>query len=56
MKYFSLLSNREIHPAPGHKLIPAEEFSSLVNASEVMAEVVREGEEFKRNSLEEAEK
>jgi type III secretion protein L len=56
MKYFSLLSNREIHPAPGHKVIPADEFSSLVDAAELMAQVVAEGDTFKRDSVEEAEK
>jgi type III secretion protein L len=56
MKYFSLLSGRDIHSAPGKKVIPAEEFSTLVKAAEILQAVERETEEFKEKTAKEAEK
>jgi type III secretion protein L len=35
MKFFSLLKE-EIHPAPEEKIIPAEDFSSLIEISEIL--------------------
>jgi type III secretion protein L len=55
-KYFSLLSGEEVRPAPGHKIIPSTEFSTLKEASEILEVVQREAEEFKRATLIEAEK
>ena len=55
MKYFSLLSGEEVHPVPGRKVIPAKEFSTLKEASEILVTVQREAEEFKRKVAEEAE-
>ena len=55
-KYFSLLSGEEVRPAPGHKIIPSNEFSTLKDAAEILEVVKRESEEFKRNTLIEAEK
>lgn len=55
-KYFSLLSGEEVRPAPGHKIIPSNEFSTLKDAAEILEVVKRESEEFKRATLIEAEK
>jgi len=55
-KYFSLLSGGSIHQAPGKKVIPAKEFSTLKDASEIMETVVRESAEFKQQVVVEAEK
>jgi type III secretion protein L len=55
-KYFSLLSHEEVRPAPGHKIIPSNEFSTLKDAAEILEVVKRESEEFKRATLIEAEK
>jgi len=54
-KYFSLLSGNTVHPAPGRKIIPSQEFSTLQDAAEILAVVQRESEEFKRHTIEEAE-
>lgn len=55
MKYFSLLSGQQIHPAPGKKIIPSEEFSTLHDASEILHIVKKEAEEFKRDTVKEME-
>ncbi|HEV7735836.1 MAG TPA: HrpE/YscL family type III secretion apparatus protein [Chlamydiales bacterium] len=55
-KYFSLLSGEEVRPAPGHKIIPSNEFSTLKDAAEILEVVQRESDEFKRATLVEAEK
>ncbi len=54
-KYFSLLSGEEVHPAPGHKIIPAKEYSTLKDAAEILAKVQLEAEEFKKETVTEAE-
>ncbi len=55
MKFFSLLSGQDVHPAPGKKVIPAEEFSTLVQASEILAQVEQEAEKYKKETMEESE-
>jgi type III secretion protein L len=55
-KYFSLLSGESIHQIPGQKIIPAKEFSALKNAAEILEKVSREAEEFRRQTVHEAEK
>jgi|SRR3989344_842486 len=55
MKYFSLFSGQEVHPAPGHKIIPAKEFSVIHEASELLHIVKKEAEEFKQRTAEDAE-
>ena len=42
MKYFSLISGKEVRPAPGKKTIPAKEFSTLHDASEILETVKKE--------------
>jgi type III secretion protein L len=54
-KYFSLLSGEEVHPAPGHKIIPAKEFSTLQDAAHILEKVKLEAEEFKKQTVIEAE-
>lgn len=56
MKYFSLLSGKEVHPAPGTKVIPSEEFSTLQDASELLQLVQREAEDYRKEVALEAEK
>ena len=56
MKFFSLLSKKELRIAPGKKVIPAAEFSTLCEAHEVLQTVQREGEEFRKEVLVEGEK
>lgn len=56
MKFFSLLSGKEARTAPGKKILPAEEFSTLADASEILSTVRKEAENFKRDTLVEAEK
>lgn len=55
MKYFSLLSGQQVHTAPGQKIIPSEEFSTLHTASELLQTVQREAESFKRDVVKESE-
>lgn len=56
MKLFSLLSGEAVHPAPGTKVIPAKEFSTLHKAAELLAKVEEEVSLFRKESAEEAEK
>jgi type III secretion protein L len=55
MKYFSLLSGQEVHPAPGSKVIPSEEFSTLQDAHELLQQVRREGTEYTKEVVKETE-
>lgn len=56
MKYFSLLSGQDVHAAPGKKVVPAEEFSTLADASEILSKVVRDAEEYRKKTAVESEK
>lgn len=55
-KYFSLISGDEVRVAPGEKIIPAKEFSTLYKASEILKIVKKDAEEFTKKTVEEAEK
>jgi type III secretion protein L len=55
MKFFSLISGKEVRLAPGQKRVPAKEFSTLKNAKEILSEVEMEVEELKKQSAIEAE-
>ena len=55
MKYFSLLSGQEVHPAPGKKIIPSEEYSTLQSASEILHLVQKEADNFKQETVKESE-
>ena len=54
-KFFSLLSGQEVRAAPGEKIIPAKEFSSFLNAGEVLETIKKEAKEFKQEAEREAE-
>lgn len=56
MKFFSLLFGKEVRAAPGKKIIPAKEFSTLQSAEEILETVKKEAEAFKRETVSEAEK
>ena len=55
MKIFSLISGKEVRIAPGQKSIPAEEFSILQSAAEILARIEEETEELKKKTAIEAE-
>jgi type III secretion protein L len=46
-KFFSLIHGDEVHPAPQKKIIPAKEFSTLMNAQEVLESVQKDAEQFR---------
>lgn len=55
MKYFSLLYQGDIHPADEDKVIPAEEFSTLVDAQEILNRAKEDGARYNKQIQEEAE-
>ena len=55
MKLFSLISGKEVRIAPGQKTIPAEDFSILQSAKELLTHVEEEIEELKKKTATEAE-
>jgi type III secretion protein L len=56
MKFFSLLSGKEVRVAPGKKIIPAEEVATLESASAIVKMAKKEATEFKKETALEAEK
>ena len=63
MKFFSLLYTGDIHPATDDKVIPAEEFSTLLSAMEILDKAKEEAvtyqketEKKRKEKLEEAQK
>ncbi|HSX11311.1 MAG TPA: HrpE/YscL family type III secretion apparatus protein [Chlamydiales bacterium] len=56
MKCFSLISGKEVRTAPGKKVIPAKEFSTLEDANEILKTVKGEAAEFRKHTALEAEK
>lgn len=55
-KLFSLIKENALHVAPKTKILPAEEFSTLLNAAEVLELVQKDAENFKIEEFEEIEK
>ncbi len=55
-KFFSLLTSKEVHMAPGKKIVPAAEFSTLLDAKTLLETVQEEAENFKQENAKEAEK
>jgi type III secretion protein L len=55
-KFFSLISGKEVRIAPGEKIIPAEEFSTLEKASDLLKTVKTEAASYKREVSQECEK
>jgi len=48
MKFFSLISKEEIHPAPEQKIIPGKEFSKLASAIEILKKVKEEESAYRK--------
>jgi type III secretion protein L len=53
MKFFSLIYQGEIHPATEEKVIPAEDFSTLMEASEILERAKEDVEHYKKKIEEE---
>lgn len=56
MKFFSLIYQGEIHPATEDKVIPAEEFSTLMEASGILKLAKEEAKQYKRQVEEECDR
>ncbi|MBF8263546.1 MAG: Type secretion ATPase inhibitor [Parachlamydiales bacterium] len=56
MKFFSLLSQKDVHIAPNQKIIPASECSELQTAHDILKTVKHEAGEYRKNAVIEAEK
>lgn len=54
-KFFSLISGQEVRVTPGEKIIPAEEFTTLANASEILEIARTEAAAFRQETAVEAE-
>jgi type III secretion protein L len=53
MKYFSLFNKEEIHSSPKKKVVPAAEFTTLLEAEEILKKTHKDVEEFKKKTNEE---
>lgn len=56
MKLFSLISGKEVRRSSNKKVIPGEEFSTLMSAQELLATTQTEAIQFKQETVVEAEK
>jgi type III secretion protein L len=56
MKFFSLLYQGTVHTATDQKVIPAEEFSTLISAQEIVEKAKEDVERFKKEAEEETQK
>lgn len=56
MKFFSLIYHGEIHPETEDKVIPAEDFSTLMEASQILKLAKEDIEQYKKNTAEECER
>jgi type III secretion protein L len=54
MKYFSLIYQGQVHPASEEKVIPSEEFSTLVQASEILEKARQDAETHHEKALQKA--
>jgi type III secretion protein L len=55
MNFFTLIYQGEIHPATGKKVIPAEEFSTLLEASAVLAQSEEDAKQQQKDAEEKCE-
>ncbi len=55
-KFFSFIKENALHVAPSTKVLPAAEFTTLLNAAEVLELAQKDVENFKIEELEEIEK
>lgn len=56
MKFFSFIYQGEIHPATEDKVIPAEDFSTLMAASEILSRAKEDAEHYKKEVEKECER
>lgn len=56
MKFFSYLYPGSLHGASGKKILPAEEFNTLMQATEVLDKAKQEAEQYKKDTEVECEK
>jgi type III secretion protein L len=54
MNFFTLIYQGEIHPSIGGKIIPAEKFSTLMEASEVLAQAKEDAKEQQKRAQKES--
>lgn len=54
-KLFSLISSKEVHLAPGEKILPASEFSTLMDAKALLETIEKEAASYRQEVAEEAE-
>lgn len=55
MKFFSLIYEGDVHPADDQKIIPAEEYSTLMEASEVLEKAREDAKTLRKDIEKEAE-
>jgi type III secretion protein L len=55
-KFFSMISGSEVRIAPGEKIVPAKEFTTLQSASDILKTVKAEAHVYKQEVAKEAEK
>jgi len=56
MKYFSLIYADKAAKAPGGKIVPAEEFSHLLEGKELIEKIQSESEQYRKEVIEECER
>lgn len=56
MKFFSLIYQGEVHPSEEEKVIPAEDFSTLMEASELLVRAKEDAAQYKIQVKEECER
>lgn len=54
-KFFTLIHGGQVHVAPKTKVIPAEDFSVLLDANEILQEVYEDAEKYKKEVVTEIE-
>lgn len=55
-KFFSLIRGDAVHQAPETKIIPADHFSTLLNAKELLDHVKKDAENYRKDVIAESEK
>lgn len=55
-KFFTLIDGKRIHVAPNAKIIPAAEFSTLQEASEVLDQIKQDANDYRLQTAKESEK
>jgi type III secretion protein L len=53
MKFFSLIYQGEVHPATEDKIVPAEDFSTLMEADEILRHAQEDAEDYKKQTEQE---